>query len=130
MLNDSLRSPKLSKLMYIPYVTPHFDMATWATLLAVTSQMSDIMRFFLSKNIRIAKDRAWDLTLLSRGKDASFWGPYFEEWKVPPEMKEVKVGEMEKVFGSWWGRFIFNKCERFWCSLFRHSYSQQLFSFR
>ncbi|KAG8723886.1 hypothetical protein FRC09_001354 [Ceratobasidium sp. 395] len=40
--------------------------------------------FFLSKNIRIARDRAWDQTLVSRGKGSEFWGSYVEEWQKPP----------------------------------------------
>jgi len=46
--------------------------------------METIVKFFLSKNIRIARSRAWDQTVKSRGKGADFWQPYYEEWQQPP----------------------------------------------
>jgi hypothetical protein len=49
------RSPRLQTLFYVPFITPHFSVQTWATMLFLTSQMSGIIRFFLSKNLRIAK---------------------------------------------------------------------------
>jgi len=47
--------------------------------------MEFMLRFFLSKNLRIARERAWELTVRSRGKDIEFWQPYVEEWQEPPE---------------------------------------------
>jgi hypothetical protein len=71
--------------------------------------MGGIVEFFLSKNIRVARGRAWDLTIASRGKSKDFWGPYFEEWQKPPRV--YKKGPLEKSFGKTWVRFLFRRCE-------------------
>ena len=74
----------------------------------VGSQVTYILRFFLSRNIRIARDRAWDQTVASRGKGPDFWQPYVEEWEYPPrldlESKQQKF--IEKWLGGWFGLFI------------------------
>ncbi|KAG8812710.1 hypothetical protein FRC19_002971, partial [Serendipita sp. 401] len=49
------KSGRLQSLLTIPYVTSYFSVQTWATIMFVTSQMSGIIRFFLSKNLRLAK---------------------------------------------------------------------------
>lgn len=46
--------------------------------------MECIIKFFLAKNIRFARERAWELTVKSRGKDSGFWQPYVEEFQQPP----------------------------------------------
>lgn len=53
-------------------------------MLFLGHQVTYILRFFLSKNIRIARERAWAQTVASRGKGLEFWQPYVEEWEVPP----------------------------------------------
>lgn len=55
-----------------------------AAVLFLGSQVTYILRFTLSKNIRIARKYVWDQTVASRGKGQDFWQPYVEEWKVPP----------------------------------------------
>ena len=57
-----------------------------AAVLIVASQVTYILRFFLSRNMRIARDRAWDQTVASRGKGPDFWQPYVEEWQNPPSV--------------------------------------------
>ncbi|TFL01469.1 hypothetical protein BDV98DRAFT_568128 [Pterulicium gracile] len=84
---------------------PPFSLTTYAAVLLAASQVSNIIRFFLSKNIRIARDRAWNQTVASRGKGPEFWQPYVEEWSSPPKMK-MKEGKLDKVgskFGGWLG---------------------------
>ena len=44
------------------------------------------MLAFLSHNICIARDRAWDQTVASRGKGPDLWQPYVEEWENPPSV--------------------------------------------
>jgi hypothetical protein len=97
----------LTNALYVPYVTQYFSMTTWATLVSLSSQMGGIVEFFLSKNIRIARDRAWDLTIASRGKGRNFWGPYVEEWQKPPKVN--KTSGLEKFFGKWWARLLFRR---------------------
>jgi hypothetical protein len=74
----------------------------------VGSQVTYILRFFLSRNIRIARDRAWDQTVASRGKGPDFWQPYVEEWEHPPRLNvESKQNKfIEKRLGGWFGLFI------------------------
>jgi len=59
--------------------------------------------------LRIARDRAWDLTLASRGKDAGFWGPYVEEWQEPPTAKSDSQAKWEKWVTSGIGRLLIRK---------------------
>ena len=99
----------LTNALYVPYITQHFSVTTWATLVSLSSQMGGIVELFLSKNIRVARDRAWDLTIASRGKSKDFWGPYIEEWQKPPKVNET--GVLEKFFGKWWARLLFRRCE-------------------
>ncbi|KAI0698014.1 hypothetical protein BC835DRAFT_1405525 [Cytidiella melzeri] len=61
-----------------------FDLPTYATLVFLSTQASSILYFFLSKNIRIARSRAYEQTIVSRGKGPEFWKPYVEEWDNPP----------------------------------------------
>jgi hypothetical protein len=55
-----------------------------ATIVFLSSQLTLILKFFLSRNLRIARERAWDHTVASRSKGPAFWQPYVEEWDVPP----------------------------------------------
>jgi hypothetical protein len=59
--------------------------------------MEFILKFFLAKNIRIARDHAWELTVKSRGKGEDFWQPYFEEWQNPP----VPQSSWQKGVETW-----------------------------
>lgn len=61
-----------------------------AVIVLLSSQITFILKFFLSRNLRIARERAWDQTIASRGKGPAFWQPYVEEWDVPPV---VDVGQ-------------------------------------
>ena len=76
-----------------------------ATILLLASQVSNVLKFFLYKNIRIARDRAWDQTVLSRGKGPDFWGPYVEEWAIPPAIGRGSW-TWEKWVGGWFGRMV------------------------
>jgi len=105
----AFRSPMLTNALYVPYVTQYFSVTTWATLVSLSSQMGAIVEFFLSKNIRIARDRAWYLAITSRGKSRDFWGPYVEEWQKPPKFNEISG--LERIFGKWWARLLFRRCE-------------------
>ncbi|KAF8601198.1 hypothetical protein BDV93DRAFT_524923 [Ceratobasidium sp. AG-I] len=82
-----LKSPRftgLSNDKIFGYHVP-LDVGTYATLLFLGDQITGILYFFLSRNLRIARDRAWEQTLQSRGKGPEFWGAYVEEWQKPPK---------------------------------------------
>ncbi|QRV80678.1 Etoposide-induced protein 2.4 (EI24) [Ceratobasidium sp. AG-Ba] len=96
-----LKSPRftgLSNDRVFGYQVP-LDVGTYATLLFISDQITGILYFFLSRNLRIARDRAWDQTLVSRGKGADFWGPYVEEWQKPP-MADPRPPGWEKWIGN------------------------------
>ena len=48
--------------------------------------------FFLARNIRVARERAYAQTIESRGKGPDWWRPYVEEWERPPRVKPVRWG--------------------------------------
>jgi hypothetical protein len=79
-----------------------------AAVLIVASQVTYILRFFLSRNIRIARDRAWAQTVASRGKGQDFWQPYVEEWQNPPSLaSNSKTNQfVNKWLGGRFGLFI------------------------
>lgn len=58
-----------------------------------------MLTFFLSRNIRIARQRAWDQTVASRGKGPDFWQPYVEEWDVPPVVDADFSSRVMNKFG-------------------------------
>ena len=80
-----------------------------AAILLLGSQISAILNFFLYKNIRIARDRAWDLTVASRGKGPDFWWPYVEEWDNPPRVDPDHRSFSEKWLGGFFGRYVVRK---------------------
>lgn len=67
--------------------------------------MELIVKFFLAKNMRIARERAWDQTVKSRGKGPDFWQPYFEEWQKPPVI-EKGGRKWQKWIGNWAFRLL------------------------
>jgi len=72
-----------------------FNVHTYAALLFLGSQVTWILRFFLSKNLRLSRERAWAQTVASRGKGPEFWQPYVEEWENPPK---VEKSPQERMF--------------------------------
>ena len=79
-----------------------------AAVLIVGSQVTYILRFFLSRNIRIVRDRAWAQTVASRGKGPDFWQPYVEEWQNPPSLDSNSKSNqfVNKWLGGWFGLFV------------------------
>ena len=73
----------------------------------VANQITNIIRFFLSKNLRIARDRAWDQTVYSRGKGPDFWRPYVEEFNVPPKVRQGSI--WERAAGNAFGRLLIQR---------------------
>ncbi|GJE94131.1 EI24 domain-containing protein [Phanerochaete sordida] len=80
-----------------------FDLPTYATLMFISTQATAILTFFLSKNIRIARDRVYEQTIISRGKTSEFWGPYVEEWDHPPK---PSTSIFTRFAGSVFGRIV------------------------
>ncbi|GBE77209.1 hypothetical protein BKA93DRAFT_785534 [Sparassis latifolia] len=93
-LINSPRVTGLSKESVFGFGVP-FDLPTYATVMFLSSQITVILTWCLSHNLRIARERAYNQTIESRGKGSEFWQPYVEEWDVPPH-----------VGGSGWGKFF------------------------
>ncbi|KAF9553374.1 hypothetical protein CPC08DRAFT_713792 [Agrocybe pediades] len=84
-----------------------FSIYTYATILLLSNQVTYILRFFLARNIRIARDRVWDYTVASRGKGPDFWKSYVEEWDRPPMPQQSGwEKKAEKLIGGWFGLFV------------------------
>ncbi|KIK00917.1 hypothetical protein K443DRAFT_678842 [Laccaria amethystina LaAM-08-1] len=105
-LANSPRITGLSNDTMFGYKIP-FNIHTYAAVLLLGSQMTQILRFFLARNMRIARDRAWDQTVLSRGKGPDFWRPYVEEWEHPPVVKRSEL--VKRWFGGWFGLFVIKR---------------------
>ncbi|SJL15113.1 uncharacterized protein ARMOST_18597 [Armillaria ostoyae] len=91
VISSTRSSPRVTGLSgdtLFGYQMP-FSLYTYATGVLVASQVTFIIRFFLSRNMRIARDRAWEQTVASRGKGPDFWQPYVEEWTNPPVVKKT-----------------------------------------
>ncbi|KAL1667502.1 hypothetical protein GGF50DRAFT_112230 [Schizophyllum commune] len=107
-LANSPRIVGLTNDTVFGYKVP-FNVHTYAAILLLGSQISAILNFFLYKNIRIARDRAWDLTVASRGKGPDFWWPYVEEWDNPPPVDPDHRSFSEKWLGGFFGRYVVRK---------------------
>ncbi|TFK32566.1 hypothetical protein BDQ12DRAFT_616860 [Crucibulum laeve] len=109
-LANSPRITGLSNDTMFGYKIP-FNIHTYATILLLGSQITYILKFFLSRNIRIARERAWAQTVTSRGKGPEFWQPYVEEWKVPPvvDMNSRQRTFMNRWLGGWFGLFVIKR---------------------
>jgi len=81
-----INTPRVTGLSHDNVFGYAVPVATYATVLFLSTQIQMILKFFVGKNLRIARDRAWDQTLASRGKAVDFWGPYVEEWERPPRV--------------------------------------------
>ncbi|KAI0066753.1 hypothetical protein BV25DRAFT_1820822 [Artomyces pyxidatus] len=76
-----------------------FDVPTYATVMLLSTQLTLILTFFLSRNLRLARERAWDQTVASRGKGPDFWQPYVEEWDTPPVVDDDKWAGLASAKG-------------------------------
>lgn len=94
---------------------------TDTTILFILPQLSYLLNYFIKRNLRLARSRAYDLTVRSRGKPDSFWGKgYVEEWEQPPIIKglnEPKGTRAKREEGYlswilWWpSQMLIRHCE-------------------
>ncbi|KAI6003572.1 hypothetical protein EDC04DRAFT_1016573 [Pisolithus marmoratus] len=100
MVRLSQTASELSEETYMGIRLP-LNMTTYVTAIVIGTQITAILTFFLSRNIRIARKRAWDQTVASRGKGSDFWQPYVEEWQVPPLVEQDLPSRVFNKFGLW-----------------------------
>ncbi|WVF70297.1 hypothetical protein IAT40_005086 [Kwoniella sp. CBS 6097] len=68
------------------------DVVLYTHILILLPQLSSILRFFIYKNLKIARSRAYALTVSSRKKPHEFWSQgYIEEWAQPPRPRHGDV---------------------------------------
>ncbi|KZW02814.1 hypothetical protein EXIGLDRAFT_601302 [Exidia glandulosa HHB12029] len=106
-----INSPKVTGLnndALFGYQIPLATCAYHATFIFLSNQFTFILRFFLSKNLRIARERAWLQTVRSRGKGDNFWQPYVEEWARPPVVVEDE-SPWKSYLGNWASRWLLTK---------------------
>ncbi|KAH9942955.1 hypothetical protein B0H21DRAFT_779787 [Amylocystis lapponica] len=103
-LINSPRVTGLSREGIFGYSVP-WDVPTYATVFFLSSQVSAILTYCLSHNLRIARERAYDQTIESRGKGSDFWQPYVEEWDVPPRV--VAGFDFGRIMGRGLSRLAF-----------------------
>ncbi|KZP18101.1 hypothetical protein FIBSPDRAFT_864239, partial [Athelia psychrophila] len=72
----------------------------------------------LAQHPHRARARAWDQTVISRGKGPDFWARHVEEWDNPPVVDETQRGIVLKAFETAIGRFIIKKLVLFPISLY------------
>ncbi|WWC66210.1 uncharacterized protein I206_100111 [Kwoniella pini CBS 10737] len=71
------------------------DIVLYTHLFILLPQLSSILRYFIYKNLKIARSRAFSLTVSSRGKPHEFWSQgYIEEWAEPP--KPASNGQVDQ----------------------------------
>ncbi len=96
----------------LTFETIHTD----TTIIFLLPQLSSILYYFLRRNLRLARSRAWDLTVASRHKPVSFWSRgYIEEWEQPPVVlmgpdgQGLIGGRTEGVLSwvTWWPSQMF-----------------------
>ncbi|EAU92120.2 hypothetical protein CC1G_11405 [Coprinopsis cinerea okayama7 len=109
-LSNSPRITGLSNDTVFGWKVP-FSLHTYAALLYAADQLTWILSFFISKNMRIARDRAWDYTIASRNKGDDFWQPYVEEWDNPPVV-DVGGSFMERLSKKVGGKIGLNILKR------------------
>jgi len=78
-----------------------FNVSTYMAILLLGSQVTSIITFFLARNIGIARQRAWDQTVASRGKGPDFWQQYVEERDVPPVVDESLNARVSDTMSIW-----------------------------
>jgi len=77
-----------------------------ATVVFLATQASTIIYFFLARNLRIARTRAWEQTVASRRKGTDFFQPYVEEWDNPPVVDEDRWAALAVVRGRVMSLFL------------------------
>ena len=82
----------------LPFIIPLPSLTTFAAMMFVAGQMQTIIEFFLRRQLKTFRAQAYQVTVQSRGKDTSWWGPYVEEWEEPPYAKAEKSGKKAKLY--------------------------------
>ncbi|EIW87449.1 hypothetical protein CONPUDRAFT_116711 [Coniophora puteana RWD-64-598 SS2] len=104
----SAKASDISEETLLGYRLP-FSISSYVAVLFLGAQVTTIIHFFLAKNIRVARQRAWDQTVASRGKGPDFWQPYVEEWEFPPMVNEKRWGRLDTIAKTWFWKLIVQK---------------------
>lgn len=74
------------------------SLTTFAAMMFVLGQCHSIMEFWLRRKLRAYRNKAYEATVISRGKPQEWWTPYVEEWEEPPVEKARKNAQKQKLY--------------------------------
>ncbi|KAL8276564.1 hypothetical protein RQP46_011054 [Phenoliferia psychrophenolica] len=74
------------------------SVAGYTTAVLVLGQVSYILEWLLRRQISKGREEVYDATVKSRAKAPDFWGPYVEEWAVPPLERAKRSAEKQSFF--------------------------------
>ncbi|KDN53521.1 hypothetical protein K437DRAFT_674 [Tilletiaria anomala UBC 951] len=80
------------------FTLPLPSLTTFAAMVFVASQCQTIIEFFLRRQLAEYRNKAYDVTVASRGKTADWWIPYQEEWEEPPYEKAQKNSKKAPLY--------------------------------
>ncbi|KAI5480034.1 hypothetical protein MNV49_001999 [Pseudohyphozyma bogoriensis] len=89
-----------------PFSPHNVEEAAWlgisvvrfTTASLVLGQVSAALEWILKRQTKKSRVEAYDATVRSRAKTADFWGPYVEEWSVPPIERAKRNAEKQTFF--------------------------------
>lgn len=70
----------------------------YTTMVLVLGQISMLLEWALRRELGKSKEQVYEATVRSRGKGQEFWGPYVEEWKVPPVERAKRASEKQSFY--------------------------------
>ncbi|GAA6013052.1 hypothetical protein JCM11491_000953 [Sporobolomyces phaffii] len=68
---------------------------TWTLVLG---QVTYFLEWMLKRELKKSRTEVYERTVHSRGKPVEFWGPYVEEWRVPPYERARRNGERQSFY--------------------------------
>ncbi|GAA6060717.1 hypothetical protein JCM10212_003338 [Sporobolomyces blumeae] len=71
---------------------------TYTTWMLVLGQVTMLVEWMLSRELKKSRAEVYDQTVKSRGKPDDFWQPYHEEWKVPPLERASRSSERQSFY--------------------------------
>ncbi|ORY73220.1 hypothetical protein BCR35DRAFT_293795 [Leucosporidium creatinivorum] len=70
----------------------------YTTMVLVLGQISMLLEWALRRELGKSKEEVYEATVRSRGKSQDFWGPYVEEWRVPPIERAQRAAQKASFY--------------------------------
>ncbi|GAA5837106.1 hypothetical protein JCM11251_005256 [Rhodosporidiobolus azoricus] len=71
---------------------------TYTVYALLLGQISSLLEWFLSRELKKSREEAYEATVRSRAKEVDWWQPYVEEWKVPPVERASRASEKQNFY--------------------------------